>query len=205
MKQYVKKRLIGFLIVLIGVSILSFLLIAFSGNDPAEIVARRANINASEEMIEATRVELGLDESLPIQYLNWLKGFFTGDIGASIYSFREISLDLSEYFPVTFALVGMALLWIVVLSVPVSLLCARFRNQDGIHDNAKGFCSDGFAVLQVGHDKVICIQIKTLCGLHQRIVGNGDAAHADIAWFNAVNAERIIGSAPDVLIGGQEV
>jgi peptide/nickel transport system permease protein/nickel transport system permease protein len=128
LKQYVQRRLLGFIVVLIGVSILSFLLLAFTGKDPAEIVTRRFNINATEDMIEKTRSEMGLDKPLTVRYVSWVKGFFTGDMGISIYSYREISKDLKEYFPVTLALVGMALLWIVLLSVPVSLLSARFRN-----------------------------------------------------------------------------
>lgn len=128
MKQYIKKRLLCFLIVLIGVSILSFLLLMFSGKDPAEIMARRTNINASSDMIEAARVDMGLNYSVPVRYFNWMRGLFTGNIGVSLYSSREISSDLTEFFPVTLSLVGLALLWIVLLSIPISLLCARFRN-----------------------------------------------------------------------------
>ncbi|WP_250229266.1 ABC transporter permease [Anaeropeptidivorans aminofermentans] len=128
MKQYIKRRVLGFFIVLVGVSILSFLLLAFSGKDPAEIMARRISINASAEMIESVRADMGLDKPLSVRYFNWIKGFFTGDMGISIFSSREISQDLAEFFPVTLSLVGMALLWIVLFSIPVSLLCARFRN-----------------------------------------------------------------------------
>ncbi len=134
MRQYVQKRLLGFLIVLIGVSVLSFLLLAFSGKDPAEVVARRADINASAELIQTVQIEMGLDKPLPLRYVNWVKGFFTGDLGMSIYSSRAISKDLAEYFPVTLKLVGMSVLWIVLLGIPVSLLCARFRN--GFIDHA---------------------------------------------------------------------
>ena len=133
MKQYVRKRLGGFIIVLIGVSILSFLLLAFSGKDPAEIVTRRFNMNATEAMISETRAEMGLDKPLPVRYLSWVKGLFTGEMGISIYSYREISKDLAEYFPVTFTLVGMALLWFVLLSVPGGLLSVRFRNGAADH------------------------------------------------------------------------
>ncbi len=133
MKTYIRKRLLGFVIVLIGVSILSFLLLAFSGRDPAEVIARRGNLNASQELIESVRVEMGLDKSLPIQYWNWIKGMFTGDMGTSITSFRPISQDLAEYFPTTFALVGLSLLWTVLLAVPIGLFCARFRGRAADH------------------------------------------------------------------------
>ena len=134
MKSYIRKRLVGFLIVLIGVSMLSFLLLAVSDRDPAEIIARRGNLHASEETIENIRTELGLDKPVAVQYLYWLGGILSGDMGTSIYSYRPIEQDLAEYFPVTFALVGLALAWTVLLTIPAGLLCARFR--DGAADHA---------------------------------------------------------------------
>lgn len=133
MKQYLQKRLLGLVIVLVGVSILSFLLLAFSGVDAAEAIARRNNINASEEAVEAIRIQMGLDQSLPMQYLNWVKGFFTGDLGVSLYSAKDISRDLATYFPTTFFLVGLSLVWILVLSISGGLLSARFRNRAADH------------------------------------------------------------------------
>lgn len=133
MKRYIRKRLAGFLMVMVGVSILSFLLIAFSGRDPAEIIARRANTNATTEMIESIRVEMGLDKPLPVQYIRWIKGLFTGDMGMSIYSYQPIAKDLAEYFPTTFCMVGLALLWILLLAIPTGFLCARFRNSGFDH------------------------------------------------------------------------
>ena len=62
MKKYIGKRIINFLIVLVGVSILSFLLIAWSGKDPAEIIAHRGVSNPTPEQIEMIRVEMGLDQ-----------------------------------------------------------------------------------------------------------------------------------------------
>lgn len=128
MSVYIKKRLLGFFIVIIGVSILCFLLIALSSTDPAEIIARRGAIGATDEMIEQVRTDLGLDKPLLIRYINWLGGFFTGDFGSSVYSFRPISHDIAAYFPTTLALVGLSLVWIITFSIPVSLLCARRKN-----------------------------------------------------------------------------
>ncbi len=133
MSAYIKKRLLGFLVVLAGVSILSFLLIAVSNTDPAEVIARRSTGGASEDMIEAVRVQLGLDKPLLIQYFQWLKGLFTGNLGISIFSFRPISTDLAAYFPTTLHLVGLSLAWVIVISIPVGLKCALSPN--GIFDH----------------------------------------------------------------------
>ena len=50
-------------------------------------------------MIEQVRAELGLDQPLPIRYLNWIGGVFHGDFGESIFSTNEVAADLAAYFP----------------------------------------------------------------------------------------------------------
>lgn len=126
MKQYIAKRLWMFVLVLLGVSILSFALVELFGNDPAEIIARRGSIYATHEMIEETRHAMGMDRPLPVRYLAWLKGLFTGDVGISIYSFKPIMQDIGKYMPVSLELVAWSLAWVILLSVPLSLLSARF-------------------------------------------------------------------------------
>lgn len=53
---------------------------------------------------------------------------FTGELGTSIATRNPISSDLSLYFPSTFAFVGMGMLWLIILSFPIALLCVKFRN-----------------------------------------------------------------------------
>ncbi len=98
MKKYILKRAVFFIPVMLGVSILSFLLIAFSGRNPAEIIARRGNTNATPEMIEQVRIEMGLDGNLLERYFRWICGFFTGDLGISISTYNPISEDIGEFF-----------------------------------------------------------------------------------------------------------
>lgn len=133
MKKYLYRRLLSLLLVLLGVSILSFALIELFGNDPAEIIARRGNVNATYEMIEEVRVRMGLDRPLAVRYFSWIKGLFTGDVGLSIYSFEPVMEDIRNYFPTSLALTGISLLWVVILSVPISLLCARFKGGAADH------------------------------------------------------------------------
>lgn len=128
LKKYIEKKIISFLIVLVGVSILSFLLIAWSGKDPAEIIAHRGISNPTPEQIEMIREELGLDQSLPVRYVKWLFGMFTGEIGTSLTTHHPIIKDLHKYLATSMSLVGMSILWIIFLTIPLSLLCARNRN-----------------------------------------------------------------------------
>ncbi len=64
MSAYIKKRLLGFIIVLVGVSILSFLLITLFNTDSAELIARKSSITATDQMIEQVQIELGLDKPM---------------------------------------------------------------------------------------------------------------------------------------------
>lgn len=111
--------------ILLGVSILCFALLRLSGRDPALAVALRAQ-SASEENIARLRKELGLTGTPVQQYLRWLSGFVRGDFGYSIYSGRSVALDIAEKLPVTCALMGLALGWILLLGTPLAL-CAAYR------------------------------------------------------------------------------
>ncbi len=129
MKRYVLKRAATFIPVILGVSLLSFLLIAFSGKDAAEIIARRGDANATPEMIEQVRIEMDLDGNIFERYGRWISGFFTGDFGISLSTYHPISEDIAEYFPDTMIMVGLALLWTALVSVPIALLCTRYKNR----------------------------------------------------------------------------
>ena len=125
MKRYLLRRALLFLLVLVGVSLLSFALISLFGRDPAELIARRTNIYATFEQIEAVRHSMGLDKPLPARYVAWLGGLFRGDVGISIYSYKPIMEDIAGVMPVSLTLVGLAMAWVLLIAVPVSLLCAR--------------------------------------------------------------------------------
>ena len=105
MKSHWIKRIVRLLVLLFGVSILCFILTALSSTDPATYLVRRGNLSPTPEVIEQVRAELGLDQPLPIRYLNWIGGVFRGDFGESIFSTNEVAADLAAYFPQTLQLV----------------------------------------------------------------------------------------------------
>ena len=100
----IPKRLIGFVIVLIGVSILSFSLSAISGVDPAEAIARHQIFNASPELIERIREEYNLDRSIVERYFSWMSGILKGDFGISYMSHNAVRDDIASLLPKTLAL-----------------------------------------------------------------------------------------------------
>ncbi len=124
-----KQRIVRFVVLLLGVSILSFLLTALSGTDPAEYIVRRGNLSNTPEVMEQIKTELGLDKPLAVRYLTWIKGALQGDFGESIYTGRPVAQDLAAHFPTTLKLVFLTLFEIIVISIPLGLWCAAKQNR----------------------------------------------------------------------------
>lgn len=128
MFTYIRKRLLNLIFVLIGVTLLSFFLSNLSSVDPAEAFARRNMLNPNPAQIEELRQEMKLDLPLYQQYFNWIKNSLQGDLGISLITRNPVSLDIAHRLPVTMQLVGLSFFWIVLLSVPISVLSAVKKN-----------------------------------------------------------------------------
>lgn len=117
------------MVLLLGVSILSFALTALSNADSVTYILRRGNLSATPEMIEKVSAELGLDKPLPARYIQWITGALHGDFGMSVYSGNMVSQDLAIYFPATLKLVALSLIEIVVISILLGIVCAAYKNR----------------------------------------------------------------------------
>ena len=131
MKSHWIKRIVRLLVLLFGVSILCFIQTALSSTDPATYLVRRGNLSPTPEVIEQVRAELGLDQPLPIRYLNWIGGVFRGDFGESIFSTNEVAADLAAYFPQTLQLVFLSLAEIIVFSICLAFYAQPKEQADG--------------------------------------------------------------------------
>ena len=129
MKSYWIKRIVRLVILLLGVSVLCFVLTALSSTDPAVYMIRRGNLSPTPEMIAQVRTEFGLDQPLPVRYFNWIGGIFHGDFGESVFSTNEVAEDLARYFPQTLQLVVLSLAEIIVFSILLGVLCAAKKNK----------------------------------------------------------------------------
>jgi ABC-type dipeptide/oligopeptide/nickel transport system permease component len=84
--------------------------------------------DATPAQVEAVREAMGLNKSLPERYLLWAVGFLTGDAGESIKYHLPITQMVADYVPVTFWLAAIALVFMVVIAVPLALLAGRREN-----------------------------------------------------------------------------
>ncbi|GAB2559817.1 ABC transporter permease [Gracilibacillus alcaliphilus] len=122
------KRCRALIITLFGVTALSFLMANISIVDPAEAYARNIFLHPTEEQIVQIRNEMGLDQPLYEQYIQWLGSSLRGDLGISLQTKNTVVSDIGQKLPITMQLVSLALLWVVVLTIPVSLVAALRQN-----------------------------------------------------------------------------
>ena len=80
MKKYIGKRLLQLVIVILGVSFLTFLVTQAAPSDPAEMSYISRGIAPTDEQLEAARKEMGLNEPFIVQYWNWLVKLLHGDL-----------------------------------------------------------------------------------------------------------------------------
>lgn len=117
-------KLLQIVIVLFGISFLSFGLIYLSPGDAAEIMLSDCGIIPTPELLAHTRAELGLDKPFMFQYLHWLGSVLRLDFGNS-YSMRMPVLDkLSQAFMPTLQLSLLSLFFMLLISVPLGILSA---------------------------------------------------------------------------------
>jgi peptide/nickel transport system permease protein len=125
MPAYLVQRLGSALLVMFGVVSLVFLLIHLIPGDPIEVMLGESASGADRE---ALRAALGLNQPLPVQYLDYLGGLLQLDLGTSIHFRRPVSGLLLERLPATGLLAAASLLVTVLLALPLGIMAAVRRN-----------------------------------------------------------------------------
>ncbi len=126
---YVIRRAMQSLLLLLGVTLIVFLLLQITPSDPAVVMLGE---NATPEALAALRESLGHE-----QYLSYLGSVLRGDWGTSIRSGRPALAIVAERLPATFELAVVAMILALVVSIPVGILSAIKRNS----------AMDGFSML----------------------------------------------------------
>jgi peptide/nickel transport system permease protein len=124
--QYIFGRLLQLIPLLIGLSLLTFVVSRIVPGDP---VGLAAGPQATPEIKEKLRQDFGLDKPLPMQYVTYIGNLFRGDWGQSLYSRREVAKDLRTYFPATLELSLMAVLIASIIGIPLGIYSALYKNK----------------------------------------------------------------------------
>lgn len=129
-RDYLVRRALQGIPVLFGLSLLIFFISRVIPGDPVRLAL---GPDATDEQAEALRQEMGLDEPLYVQYIEWLTGVFQGEWGLSLRTGNNVYHDIIIRLPATFELVFVALIFAIVLGVPFGVIAGT--NKDGWQDH----------------------------------------------------------------------
>jgi peptide/nickel transport system permease protein len=130
MTEYIIRRLLMALLVIILVSLSIFLLMHLLPGDPLYIYLGDVDIaNLTPEQIQGYRHELGLDRSLPVQYFSWMGGILHGDFGESIIQGQPVLKLMKETYPTTLYLGLYAFLLSAIVGIAVGLIAGLKRGK----------------------------------------------------------------------------
>jgi peptide/nickel transport system permease protein len=123
--SYIVRRILGLIPVLFGVSIVVFFLIRLIPGDPVVVMLGE---QASRADIERVREEMGFNRPVAIQYVEYMKQLFRGDLGTSIINRTKVTSELAYRLPATIEMIFGALLIGVFFGVSIGILSAVKRN-----------------------------------------------------------------------------
>lgn len=119
MKNKYVKRLLASFIVLIGITIVAFLLVRLGGGDPARMMAGET---ATVEEVEEYRVRMGLDQPWIVQYFTYIKGLLKGDLGFSWKYNMPVTEILATRIPQTLMLSLFGFGWACIFSIIIGVI-----------------------------------------------------------------------------------
>ncbi|MET0532551.1 MAG: ABC transporter permease [Microvirga sp.] len=126
MARFLTKRLASAFVVLVLVSLMSFAIIWLVPGDPT---AAFLDTSATPEQVERLRRELGLDQPVIVQMLDWYGRILHGDLGHSILLNRSVTAAILERLPVTLSLAGIALVLALMIGVLAGIVAAVNHNR----------------------------------------------------------------------------
>ncbi len=127
MGAYLVRRLGLMILTLFGISVIIFVLLRLVPGDIVDILFDSAGmVNPAEKL--KIQQDLGLDKSIPAQYAAWIGGLLHGDLGYSYVSEKPTLQEILPRLPITAKLAGMALVFAVVIGVPLGVLSAVRQN-----------------------------------------------------------------------------
>lgn len=124
--KFVLRNILHLFFVFLGVSIITFTISHLIPGDPARMLV---GPHASQEVLEATRAQLGLDQPVLVQYQQYMTDLVKGDLGTSIRTQRPVSAELLKSFPATLELTLAAMFFAVFFGIILGVVAAVNRNK----------------------------------------------------------------------------
>jgi peptide/nickel transport system permease protein len=123
MLQYLTRRLLQMIPLLLGISLIMFALIQAAPGGPEAVFFENGRF-VNPQLAESYRQRLGLDQPLPIQYIKWLGAALTGDFGYSFSDVRPVRDMIAERLPATLELMLTAFSFAALIAIPLGIFSA---------------------------------------------------------------------------------
>ena len=144
-KKQLISRLAQIVVVLIGISFLTFLLTYMSPGDPVRTMLSATGVIPQEELVQSIRDEMGLNDPFFTQYFRWLGNCLHGDFGESFSFGRPVVELLSARLWPTLKLTLCSMVLMIVISVPLGMLSAVYKGS-WIDNLVRGFTFLGISL-----------------------------------------------------------
>jgi len=119
--RYIAQRLLGAILVLIGVTFVVFLIMQLVPGDPARVIL---GVQANDQNVAALRARLGLDRPFFVQYFSWLWNALHGDLGRSLITGQPVTPQIMQRLPATLQLAAMAMIIGMLIAFPAGIISA---------------------------------------------------------------------------------
>lgn len=131
MLKYIIKRILSLIPVILGTTLIVFLILNVAKGDPAKMILGQ---EATPKQVEELREELGLNDPILIQYGRYMLNLLRGDMGVSYKTGTAVSAEIGARFPFTIMLAFVAISISVLLAIPLGVLAAIKQNSifDGL-------------------------------------------------------------------------
>jgi len=126
MLRFLVGRLFQSAFILLGVTVITFGLLYLIPVDPARMIAGRS---ATPQTVESIRHQLGLDQSIPVQYARYLGNLVRGDMGRSYVQKARVSELIASRLPATLQLMAAAIFFELLIGLPAGIFAATRRNR----------------------------------------------------------------------------
>jgi len=123
--KFISKRLLYSVLVLVGLSIVIFIMTHVMPGDPIRMAL---GTNAPDWVVENLRKEMHLNDPIYVQYYYWIKGALHGNFGKSLVTQRDITKDIKDFFPATMELSIYAAIFMGIIGIILGTLSGKYSN-----------------------------------------------------------------------------
>jgi peptide/nickel transport system permease protein len=158
MLAFLLRRILATVPVLVIVALIVFLMLRLAPGDPAAAIL---GDNASGNAMQGVRAQLGLEQTIPVQFVQWATRLASGDLGESYFLKQSVAGLIAQRIQPTLSLAALTLVFTVLIAVPLGVLAA-WRHGGWLDRALMGFSVLGFSIpaFVIGYVLIWAVSLK---------------------------------------------